>query len=117
MNENDRIRLQHMYDAAYEARSFAAGKTREALDADRGLVLILTQLIMIIGEAAARISEETRLAHPNVAWRAIVGMRNHLVHAYFDVDLDIIWNTIANRIPELLETLAAILETPSKTDT
>lgn len=80
------------------------------------MVLILTQLIMIVGEAAARVSEETRLAYPDIAWRPIIGMRNHLVHAYFDVDLDIIWNTVVNRIPELLETLAAILELPSETD-
>ncbi len=110
MNEPDLIRLRHMLDAAREARTFATGKSRAALDEDRGLVLILSHLITIIGEAASKVSEETRIAYSQIPWGAINGMRNRLVHAYFDVDLDIVWNTVANRVPELIAELEPIFK-------
>ncbi|MBI5670150.1 MAG: DUF86 domain-containing protein [Chloroflexi bacterium] len=109
MNDDDRIRLEHMLAAAREAQTFAAGKTRASLNTDRGLVLILIQEITIIGEAASKVSAECRAANPQIPWVLITGMRNRLIHAYYDVNLDIIWNTVANRIPELIADLETIL--------
>ena len=84
----DAVRLHHMLDAAKEAFSFVQGKERGDLDKDRKLVLSLVRLVEVIGEAAGQVSKELQTAHPEIPWPAIVGMRNRLIHAYFDIDLD-----------------------------
>ncbi len=80
---------------------FIAGKNREDLNADRMLALALVRSIEIIREAGARVSEEGRSGVPEVPWREIVAMRNRLIHAYFDVDLDLVWRTVGEDLPPL----------------
>lgn len=109
MREPDRIRLQHMLDAAHEARAFVGTATRTALDNDRKLTLALLKCIEIIGEAAARTSMETQQAYPTLPWSDIVGRRNRLIHGYFDVDLDVVWSTVQHELPPLIEALERIL--------
>ncbi len=94
-----------MLAAAEEAVGFADGRDRDDLDADRMLALALVRSIEIVGEAGARVSEEGRAAVPDVPWREIVAMRNRLIHAYFDVDLDIVWQTVKQDMPPLIATL------------
>lgn len=91
-----------MIEAAETVREFITGRERPGLDNDRILLFALVRAIEIIGEAAARISDETRAANPSVPWLTIIAMRNRLIHAYFDVDADIIWRTATEEIPELL---------------
>ena len=105
MRRDDGIRLRHMLDAAREAVSFARGRTRDDLDKDRQLVLAMVKDIEIVGEAATRVSEPTRRHLPELPWERIVGMRNRLVHAYFDINLDIVWKTIGEDLPELISLL------------
>ena len=107
MRKDDRIRLQHMLDAAREALSFAKGRQREDLDTDRLLVLALVKAIEIIGEAAHQTSESARASFPGIPWEDIVGMRHRLVHAYFDINLDILWRTVQDDLPPLLAALEA----------
>ena len=102
MREDDWVRLHHMLEAAREASSFAANRDRRDLDTDRMLVLALVKSIEIIGEAGARVSEEGRAATPDLPWPEIVAMRNRLVHAYFDVNLDIVWETVRKDLPALI---------------
>ncbi len=83
-----------MLDSAEEAVAFVAGKNRGDLNADRMLALALVRSIEIIREAGARVSKEGRSGVPEVPWREIVTMRNRLIHAYFDVDLDLVWRTV-----------------------
>jgi uncharacterized protein with HEPN domain len=109
MLKDDRIRLQHMLDAAREAGGFSEGQTRASLDSNRMLALSLVRDIEIIGEAASRISEEYQSAHPEVPWRNLVAMRNRLIHAYFDIDLDRVWDTVTEDVPPLIATLEALL--------
>ena len=109
MSQEDKVRLRHMVDAAREAVSFAAGRVREELDADRQLVMALVKEIEIVGEAAARVSEATREHLPEIPWDALVGMRNRLVHAYFDVNLDIVWQTIQEDLPKLIALLEPVV--------
>jgi len=92
-------------DAAREAISFAQGKVREDLDSDRMLVLALVKDIEIIGEAACRIEPETRDQLSNIPWDDIIGMRHRLVHAYFDINLDILWRTLQEDLPQLIAAL------------
>ena len=98
----DKILLQHMLDAAKEALSFASGKTRTDLETNRMLVLSLVKDIEIIGEAASRVSEEFKASYPQIPWQEIIGMRNRLIHVYFDVDLDVLWSTVTKNLPQFV---------------
>jgi uncharacterized protein with HEPN domain len=62
----------------------------------------LVKAIEILGEAAVQVSEQARRRHPQVPWAEITGMRNRLVHAYFDIDLDRVWDTVVDDLPELI---------------
>lgn len=109
MQKDDRIRLQHMLDAAREALSFVQGRSREDLNRDRLLVLGLVKAIEIIGEAAYQVSEGTRTKLPDIPWEDIIGMRHRLVHAYFDINLDILWRTVQDDLPPLVSALESAL--------
>jgi len=110
MRRSDAIRLRHMLDAAEEAIGFVRGRTRQDLDHDRMLVLALMKDIEIIGEAAYQVTQETRQSLPEIPWEDIVGMRHRLVHAYFDINLDILWATVQEDLPALLAILRKVLE-------
>ena len=62
-----------------------------------------------MGEAASRVSEAVHLAHPEVPWRKIAGTRNRLVHGYDDVNFDVLWNTIQDDLPPLIDQLQTIM--------
>lgn len=98
-----------MLDAAEEATGFAVGRDRQDLEEDRQLVLALVQCVEIVGEAASRASSSTRRAHPAIAWADVIGMRNRLIHVYFDIDLDILWDTVTGDSPRLISELRRIL--------
>lgn len=107
--ETDRYRIQHMLDAAIQAVSFAEGRERSDLESDPQLRLALLRTIEVLGEAASRVSAETRTVYPRIPWRRIISTRNRLIHAYFDIDLDIVWITATQSIPELVLLLRDIL--------
>ena len=90
MHKNDKIRLLHMLDAARAVVAFACGRTRGDLDNDLKLVFALVKGIEIVGEAATQVSKPARQRLSDVPWEQIVGMRNRLVHEYFDINLDIV---------------------------
>jgi uncharacterized protein with HEPN domain len=109
MRDEDRIRVQHMIDAAESAERFVAGRQRVELDTDRMLLFALVRAVEILGEAAAKVSAETRAAAPHVPWSGIVSMRNRLIHRYFDINTDIVWNTVTSELPPLLAQLRAMI--------
>jgi uncharacterized protein with HEPN domain len=109
MLKSDLVRLRHILDAAREAIVFCHGRTREELDSNRMLSLSLVRLLEIIGEAARGVSEGCRRDHPHIAWKSMAGMRDRLVHGYFDVNLEIVWETVTKDLPPLLARLEAIL--------
>ncbi|MCH9046907.1 MAG: DUF86 domain-containing protein [SAR324 cluster bacterium] len=109
MLPEDRERLRHILDAAKEAMSFVANRTRADLDTDRMLTLALVKEIEIIGEAAHRMSEDARGENPQIPWPQIIGMRHRLVHLYFDIDQDVLWDTVAENLPPLIAALEKIL--------
>jgi len=82
-----------------------ARRGREAFDVDHMLQLAGLAIIIRIGEAAARVPEGIRAAHPAVAWRQIIGMRNRIVHDYDVVDYALVWEVVHRRIPELRSAL------------
>jgi len=105
MRKDDLVRLRHMADAARDAISFAQGKERHDLDADRMLALSLVKCIEIIGEAACHVSDECRKECSRIPWSDIVGMRHRLIHAYYDVNLEVVWRTVKDDLPPLLAEL------------
>ena len=109
MWKDDRIRLQHMLDVANEALGFIQDKHRSDLDKGRMLVLSLVKELEIIGEAASKVSDEIRSQNSAIPWQDISGMRNRLIHAYFDVNLDVIWSTVTKDLPFLKAELEKIL--------
>lgn len=108
MHPEDRIRIQHMLDASRSVSRFISGRQREDLDGDEMLRFALVRAIEIIGEAAGKVSMETRQLMPDIPWREAVGIRNRLVHAYFDIDLDVLWKTADEAVPMLMKQLEVI---------
>jgi len=116
MQHEDRIRVTHMLDACQSVLNFSNGKSRQDLAIDEMFQFALVRAIEIIGEAAGRVSQETQLRFPEIPWREAVGIRNRLVHAYFDVDLDVLWKTVQESIPELRRLLANLLAVSDQTN-
>jgi len=110
MRPEDRIRLLHMLDAAETAAGFCRGKSRSDLDSNRMLVFAVVRAIEVIGEAAGQVSDETKAALASLPWRQMSGMRNRLIHAYFDIDLDRLWDTVSADLPPLIAELQAALQ-------
>jgi len=92
-----------------EAMTMVQGKKRSDLNSDRMMELSLIRLVEIIGEAAARVGTESREKYPSIPWLQIVGMRNRLIHGYDAVDLDVLWDTIIDDLPPLIDELEKIL--------
>lgn len=110
MRERDRDRLRHIRDAARRALEIADETSRQSLEPESTKALALVRLLEIIGEAASQVSEEVRDAYPNVPWRQAADMRNVLIHAYFRVNLDVVWRTVTEDLPPLVDDIETILE-------
>lgn len=110
MQPDDRTRITHMIEAADAVSNFLAGHTRRDLDDDLMLRFALTRAAEIFGEAASKVSPSTRDSISEVPWPEIIGMRNRLVHAYFDINRDILWRAATEEIPPLAARLREFLE-------
>jgi uncharacterized protein with HEPN domain len=106
---DNQVYVGHMLDTAAKAIGFVQGLTREDFDNNELLRLSITHLLQIIGEAARRVSPEFRAIYPQIPWKAIVGMRSKVVHDYLNVDEDIVWDTVINELPSLVEELEKML--------
>ena len=109
MPKGDSLYVGHMLDMAQKALSLLEGKDRASYDQDEALRLALAHLIQVIGEAARHISQDLRDAHPQIPWKAIIGMRHRIVHDYMDVDEDVIWDTATRELPSLIIELERII--------
>ena len=85
------------------------GRSREDLVTDRMLLFALVRAVEVVGEASSRVSAVARDERPEVPWSAIVGMRNRLVHAYFDVDTELVWKTTHVELPALRAQLQTLI--------
>src|SRR5437867_11661395 len=105
-----------MIDAAEEAMSFAAGHTLEDVQQDRALALLLVKCLEMVGEAGFKTSRNLRDAHPEIPWKTLIDLRNHLVHEYHDIDARRVWDTILVDLPSVLPMLRSLstqLEQPA----
>jgi uncharacterized protein with HEPN domain len=106
---DDISRINHIIEASERATRFTRGKKRSDLDQDDVLGLALVRLLEIVGEAAWGVSESMRSKYPEIPWRAMTGMRNRLIHGYFEVNLDVVWQTIDTQLPPLVSKLKDVL--------
>ena len=112
MNEN-RLSdyLDHLHQAATDARSFVEGLAKDDFLADKRTQQAVVMSLIIIGEAATKVMDrygEFVRAHSEVPWRSMRGMRNRIAHGYFDINLDLVWDTVQAALPVLLEQLPAV---------
>ncbi len=111
---NDAAYLLDMLLAARDAQSFVAGLTWEQFQASKLHQNAVIKAIEIIGEAASRISPQTRAAHPEIPWPEIIAMRHRLVHGYFEVDLQKVWYTVHREIPSLIALIEPLVPPEEK---
>jgi uncharacterized protein with HEPN domain len=110
MHPDDRTRLRHIAEAADLVMRFVKDRTRSDLDHDAMLLLAVVRALEIIGEAASKVSADARAELTDLPWTQMIGMRHRLVHAYFDVNRDILWTTATRAVPPLAERLQVFLE-------
>lgn len=109
MRDDDRVRIRHMIDAADALAQFIHGRSVDDLDRDRMLLFAVVRAVEIVGEAASKTSTETQAQLPDVPWASIVGMRNRLIHGYFEINTEILWKTATVEVPALLGPLRRVL--------
>ena len=97
----DKMRLEHIAEAIQRLQTHAGDLSEKELEQDVLRYYGIVKNIEIIGEAARMLTEQFKLAHPEVEWRSISDMRNFLVHEYFQVDSEVVFSVIHNEIPEL----------------
>ena len=95
------VYLEDIRQAIGKIQSYTAGLTRDVFNQDDRTIDAVIRNLQIIGEAAKAIPETVRAAYPNVEWKKIAGLRDILAHQYFEVDLDIIWDVLQNKLPGL----------------
>ena len=108
MRHDDALLLD-MLLAAREAQEIAREATISDFEQNRTLQLAVLKAVEIVGEAASRISADIRELNPDIPWKDIVGMRNRLVHGYFDVNLVRVWETVERDIPRLIVQLEGLV--------
>jgi uncharacterized protein with HEPN domain len=102
-------RIEDILDAIAEIQVFTAGATLEQFRTDAKTLKAVAADLVIIGEAANHIPDDVQEAHHDVPWVLMRAMRNRVVHVYFDVDPDILWDTVHTDLPKLVDPLKRLL--------
>jgi len=100
--------FRDMLENAQRAIQFTEGMDYKSFSEDEKTVYAVIRAVEIIGEAAANIPEKVRDKYPRVPWREVKGMRNKLVHHYFGVNMEVIWQTVREDLPMLIEALKGV---------
>ena len=111
MQPREQNYLLDMLNAAKLAQDFVSDIDWKTFELDLMRQSAVTRQIEIVGEAARRISTETQMTIPNIPWSKVIGLRNHLIHEYDDLDLEIIWDTIQIVLPKLNGVLEGVIAT------
>ena len=107
--QRDKAYLLDILIAARKALQFLEGMTWEAFVKSELHQNAIMRPLEIIGEAAGRVSQGTRDAHPEIPWEQMIGMRNRLIHEYFRVNLTTVWKTVQNDLPSLIEMVEPLI--------
>ncbi len=109
--------LDHIQQAASDACNFVKGLNKDEFLADKRTQQAVVMSLIIIGEAATKVMDQNKEfveKHLEIPWRSMRGMRNRIAHRYFDINLDVVWETVQTALPDLLERLTVIREKASK---
>ena len=110
MVEDNITRMHHIFDSCVEILNFTEKISELQFTKNRMLHLAIVHLLEIIGESANSITSEMHQKYPTVPWKSIIGMRNRLIHGYFDIDLKVVWQTVKKDIPILHNEIKKIME-------
>jgi len=105
---SDRVRLQHIIDSICEIENYTSLITIEEFSKSSEKKFASVKQLEIIGEAAGKITNETKSGHPEVEWAKIIALRNILVHEYYVIDENIVWNIITEDLPEPKEQIISL---------
>jgi uncharacterized protein with HEPN domain len=110
MKKDDTVYLRHILDAIQRIQEYLADASYDQFLQNYLLQDGVVRQLEIIGEAARNVSSAFQSTHPEFAWSKIIGIRNRLIHAYFEVNLSIVWNTVQVDLPPLKQQVERILE-------
>lgn len=109
MKRDDTVYLHHILDAIQQFERYTKGMSENEFLSDSMTHDAVVRQIEIIGEAARNISDKFREQHPNLPWGKMIGIRNKIIHEYFNVNYAIVWDTIKDDLPFLKKTIKKIL--------
>lgn len=109
-----KFRIRHMLDGIAECRSFVSGMSEEQLGDDKRTLYAVVWTLTMIGEAARHVPQEVVDAYPEIPWHQMRGMRNHIVHGYDQIKLEIVWDVVTKELPPLVEPLNKVLDEADK---
>ncbi len=101
MSRDYKVYLEDILEAIGKIRTYTAGMSADSFGADDKTLDAVLRNLEVIGEAVKRIPDEVRSQHQQVEWKKIAGLRDILIHKYFGIDAEIIWDVVCNKLPEL----------------
>ena len=110
MPRDYKVYLQDVLDAAGKVRSYTAGLSFKIFSEDTKTVDAVVRNLEVIGEAIKQVPDDVRSKHADVEWKKIAGLRDILVHQYFGIDVEIIWDIVQNKLPALEAQIRKIIE-------
>ena len=110
MKKDDSVYLRHIIDALLQIERYTDGVTHEEFLSNSLLQDGVIRQLEVMGEAARNLSEDLRNEYPKIPWRQMISLRNRMIHAYFNVNLQIIWEIIQGDIPNLKQETKHVLE-------
>jgi len=108
MKKDDTVYIRHIRDASQKIERYTRGVSPAAFRKNDLLIDAVVRELSVIGEAAAHVSETFRQAQPTLPFYEMIGMRNRIIHEYFNVDVDVVWQTVRNDLPALKKALSKI---------
>ena len=108
--KKDEAYLKHILDEISRVEKFTEGVTKEGFFENVEKQYAVLRGLEIIGEATKNLSKELKVKHPEIPWKDIAGMRDKLIHEYFGVNLELVWVTIRDKLPELKKQIIEILK-------